>query len=180
MYNVWSAARTSENASISLYVHLSLNPTHQNGALFSNRTSRRKINTSTYRILAVSITEKIFSSLFHPLVLSNFTHDCSPDLTFIGKWSRDCFAAPGICSTLLPDSLHDEPLDWWTGSRTSLRSTAVDRSEMESSSRSVTISSLGSWLGSPVLRGVWGGATSWISRGTTNECTWKLSWGGRA
>lgn len=49
-----------------------------------------------------------------------------------------------------------------------LRSTAVDSSEIESSSRSVTMSSLHSWLGRQPSKTPKTGGTSWISTGATN------------
>lgn len=63
-----------------------------------------------------------------------------------------------------------------------LRSTAVDSSEIESSSRSVTMSSLRSWLGRPTSKtsplGGWGGYFMNFNRGRKCDCTWKWCRGG--
>lgn len=59
-----------------------------------------------------------------------------------------------------------------------LRSTAVDSFEIESSSRSVTMSSLRFWLGRrPSTPQHWGDFMN-FNWGHKCECTWKLCWGG--
>lgn len=74
-------------------------------------------------------------------------------------------------------------VSWWWGPVIDgrgpghLRSTAVDSSEIESSSRSVTMSSLRSWLGrQPSKPQHWGDFMN-FNWGHKCECTWKLCWG---
>lgn len=105
------------------------------------------------------------------------------------KLSHACISIRVFCCTWFDSGLYIWLsvicfVSWWWapvihgGSPGHLRSTAVDSSEIESSSRSVTMSSLRSWLGRQPSKPLCWGDFMNSTWGHKYERTWKLCWGG--